>query len=622
MRPYFEKMQAFGKPVKENAANAEEIRKVEQAIAALVGEKRKAGLPAETLNKRGEWTVHQRLDYIIDKDTWAPLHMLYDPMEEESGTTGVVDGLGRINGRWCVVIGFDNKVMAGAWIAGQSDNILRVTDIAKRLHCPLVWLVNCSGVKLTEQEKVYANRRGNGTTFFRHAELNKLGIPVLAAIYGTNPAGGGYQGISPTLLLAHKDCNIAVGGAGIVSGMAPKGYFDEGMAEQIIDATRKFKSVPPGRVEIHYDNTGFFKQVFQTEESILDAVKEWVAYLPAYNNKFFRVAEAADPAFSAEDLYHVVAFNQKMTYDVYQFLSRLVDGSEHMEFRPEYGPELYTGLVKIDGFLIGVVANKQGMMPRGYPQYAPYPGIGGKFYREGLDQGERVRDALRQGQGPNGLGPGHDGHRRGRLCGKGRAAGSGTVAHLFNRTGERLSHDGDRAQEGHCRRPLHHGGAAGQQQQCLHPRHGDHRDLRHARRDCRGGELCETARQGERRGEIPRPGDRADEQDGQGVLREVEAGVLREDGARGRGGEDDGLKKVSRRFRQLLLSEPGVDLPAAPDDASEDHQGLKTKRERQGATYRVRATPTRAQRSAAGHLLQNGDRGVHVLLPCVTRSGL
>ncbi len=385
MRPYFEKMQEMGKPVKVNEKNAEEIKKVEAEIAALVEQKKNAGLPKETLNKRGEWTVHQRLEYILDPGTWAPLHILYDPMDEESGTTGVVDGLGRINGRWCVIIGFDNKVMAGAWIAGQSDNILRVTDIAKRLHCPLVWLVNCSGVKLTEQEKVYANRRGNGTTFFRHAELNKLGIPVLAAIYGTNPAGGGYQGISPTLLLAHKDCNIAVGGAGIVSGMAPKGYFDEGMAEQIIDATRKFKSVPPGRVEIHYDNTGFFKQVFQTEEAILDAVKEWVTYLPAYNSgKFFRVAEPKEPAYPAEDLYSIVAFNQKMTYDARQFIARLVDGSEHMEFRPDYGPELYCGLVKIDGFLIGVVMNIQGMLPKGYPQYAPYPGIGGKFYREGL----------------------------------------------------------------------------------------------------------------------------------------------------------------------------------------------------------------------------------------------
>jgi glutaconyl-CoA decarboxylase len=306
-------------------------------------------------------------------------------MNEESGTTGVVDGLGKINGRWCVIIGFDNKVMAGAWIAGQPHNILRVTDIAKRLHCPLVWLVNCSGVKLPEQERMYADRRGSGTTFFRHAELNKLGIPVLAAIYGTNPAGGGYQGISPTLLLAHKDCNIAVGGAGIVSGMSPKGFFDEETAEQLIEATRKFKAIPPGRVEIHYDHTGFFKQVFQTEEAILDAVKEWVTYLPAYNHgKFFRVAEPAEPKFPAEDLYNIVSFNQKMTYDVEQFMARLTDNSEHMEFRPGYGPELYTGLIKVDGFLMGIVANRQGMMPRGYPEYAPYPGIGGKFYRQGL----------------------------------------------------------------------------------------------------------------------------------------------------------------------------------------------------------------------------------------------
>ena len=384
MRPYFEKMQDWGKPVKENKVNIDEIKKVEQGIAEIVEEKKNAGMSAEILNKRGEWTVHQRLAYIVEPGTWCPLHTLYDPMDEESGTTGVVDGLGKINGRWCVIIGFDNKVMAGAWIAGQPHNILRVTDLAKRLHCPLVWLVNCSGVKLPEQEKMYADRRGSGTTFFRHAELNKLGIPVLAAIYGTNPAGGGYQGISPTLLLAHKDCNIAVGGAGIVSGMSPKGFFDEETAEQLIEATRKFKSIPPGRVEIHHDVTGFFKQVFQTEEAILDAVKEWVTYLPAYNSKFFRVAEPAEPKFPAEDLYSIVSFNQKMTYDVEQFMARLTDNSEHMEFRPGYGPELYTGLIKVDGFLLGIVANRQGMMPKGYPEYAPYPGIGGKFYRQGL----------------------------------------------------------------------------------------------------------------------------------------------------------------------------------------------------------------------------------------------
>jgi glutaconyl-CoA decarboxylase len=57
-----------------------------------------------------------------------------------------------------------------------------------------------------EQETIYPNRRGSGTPFFRHAELMKLGIPIIVGMYGTNPAGGGYHAISPTILIGHKDC--------------------------------------------------------------------------------------------------------------------------------------------------------------------------------------------------------------------------------------------------------------------------------------------------------------------------------------------------------------------------------------------------------------------------------
>lgn len=92
-----------------------------------------------------------------------------------------------------------------------------------------------------------------------------LGIPVLAGIYGTNPAGGGYQGISPTILCAHKDCNIVVGGGGILSGMSPKGHFDVQSANELIDAARQYKEKPPGSVDIHYHTTGFFRYAYEKE---------------------------------------------------------------------------------------------------------------------------------------------------------------------------------------------------------------------------------------------------------------------------------------------------------------------------------------------------------------------
>ncbi|OGL12300.1 MAG: glutaconyl-CoA decarboxylase subunit alpha [Candidatus Rokubacteria bacterium RIFCSPLOWO2_02_FULL_72_37] len=390
MRPYFEKMDALGKPLKqtdleEMTANRDQIAAMLAELDAEANRVKNAGLSAAKIHERGEMTVWDRIEYLVDPGTFCPLHTLYNPRQTEEGVTGVVDGLARIGGKWCVLIGFDNKVMAGAWVPGQAENQLRVADLAKRLRVPLVWLVNCSGVKLTQQDEVYPDRRGGGTMFFRHAELEKLGVPVVAGIYGTNPAGGGYQSISPTILFAHKNANMAVGGGGIVSGMSPKGSFDEAGAEQIIAAARRFKEVPPGSARVHYDSTGFFRAVFDTEPEVLDALRECVARMPAYDPAFFRVAVPAEPRYPLSDLASIVPVNPKAVYSFEDVLARLVDGSEHLEFRPGFGPEVYTGLVKVDGLLVGAIGNRQGLLGTNYPEYATdYIGVGGKLYRQGL----------------------------------------------------------------------------------------------------------------------------------------------------------------------------------------------------------------------------------------------
>jgi glutaconyl-CoA decarboxylase len=390
LRPYFEKMADIGSALgdadmQRSEENIALIREQELLIAEEVERVKNAGIPAKKIHDRGGMTIYDRLDYLVDTGTWSPLHTLYNPRDNEEGCTGVVNGIGKISGKWAVIIGFDNKVMAGAWISGQSENILMVTDMAKRLNVPLVWLTNCSGVKLMEQETVYAGRRSSGTPFFRHADLNHLGVPILNAIYGTNPAGGGYQGISPTILLAHEDANIAVGGAGIVGGMNPKGHFDVEAAKSLIEATKNFKSKSPGRVETHFDKTAYFREVHETEQGVLDGIKEYMRMMPAYDPAMFRVAEPAAPKFPAEDLNRIVPINQKRQYDAFQILGRLTDNSEFMEYRPGYGPEVFTGLAKVDGFPVAFIGNNQGFFPE-YPKYAndSYFAVGGKHYREGL----------------------------------------------------------------------------------------------------------------------------------------------------------------------------------------------------------------------------------------------
>jgi glutaconyl-CoA decarboxylase len=391
MRPYFEKMSPIGQPLlekekKQSEGNAQKIYKADKEIGKAIEERKKTGLPAEKLHQRGEKTAWERIDLLADPGSFLPLNSLYDPEFNQEGTTGVVTGLARISGKYAVVIASDNKVLAGAWIPGQREHVFRAQDMAERLNIPLVWVLNCSGVKLTEQEKVYAGRRSGGRTFFRHSELAEKGIPVIVGMYGTNPAGGGYHAISPAIIFAHEKSNMAVGGGGIVSGMSPKGFFDLEGAEDIIDATRKFKEEPPGGVRIHHHKTGFMKRVFNTEEGVLRAVKQCMAGMPMYDPSTFRVAEPAPPLYAPEELNYIVPFNQRRTYSIEQVLARLFDASEHLEYRPDYGPEVYCGLAKIDGFLVGVIANRQGFLGKEYPYYAKgeYMGIGGKLYREGL----------------------------------------------------------------------------------------------------------------------------------------------------------------------------------------------------------------------------------------------
>ncbi|MFN2437330.1 MAG: glutaconyl-CoA decarboxylase subunit alpha, partial [Desulfotignum sp.] len=102
MRQYFEKMPPFGKELnkgqlKNSEKNITQVQEVEAGIDAEVEKVKNAGLSEEKINARGSMTVWQRLEYLVDPGTWHPLHTIFNPEDNEEGTTNVVDGLGKIS---------------------------------------------------------------------------------------------------------------------------------------------------------------------------------------------------------------------------------------------------------------------------------------------------------------------------------------------------------------------------------------------------------------------------------------------------------------------------------------------------------------------------------------------
>lgn len=387
MPRYFQNMPQIGKAVnKPDEENKEQIRKIEEEILHLILDSRDNGRSTQSLNDAGQLTAVQRIEQLVDKDTFCPLNSLYNPYDNKTGTTSIVKGLGRINGKWAVIVASDNKKLAGAWVPGQAENLLRAADTAKCLNIPLVYLLNCAGVKFDQQELVYPNRRGGGASFYRNAELPQLGIPVLVGIFGTNPAGGGYHAISPTVIIAHKDANMAVAGNGIESGMTPKGYVDEEVAEALIDfQLNGKKSKAPGTVEIHYNETGFMREVYEDDYGVCNALRKFMGYMPAFNPEFFRVAQPMNPVYDTDELYSIIPLNPKKIYDIRDVIPRLTDNSEFLEYKADYGPEVVTGIARMYGLPVAIIGNQQGLFMN-YPEYRPQGSfaIGGKLYRQGL----------------------------------------------------------------------------------------------------------------------------------------------------------------------------------------------------------------------------------------------
>lgn len=386
MPGYFQNMPQIGREMPmRKADNEEELKLVEKEIQDAIKASTDAGKSDEAIRAAGQFTPMERIMALIDSETWFPVNSLYNPYDNSDGSTCVLTGLAKIHDKWAIVIASDHKKLAGVWVGGQAYKLTQACDMALKLRIPVVYLLNCSGIKLDEQDRVFAGRIGGGTPFYRHMELSQNGIPVIVGIFGTNPAGGGYHCITPTILVAHEKANMAVGGAGIVGGMNPKGHVDKEGAMELIHATKNFKRGPVlGDVRTHYDETGLFREVYGSEEGVINALKRYVDAAPHYNENFFRVAKPAEPKFNAEDLYSLLPINQRRAYDMRDILSRLVDSSEIQEFKPDYGPEIICGLAKFNGLLVGVISNYQGILQK-YPEYIENGiGVGGKLYRQGL----------------------------------------------------------------------------------------------------------------------------------------------------------------------------------------------------------------------------------------------
>ncbi|HED11027.1 MAG TPA: acyl-CoA carboxylase subunit beta [Caldithrix abyssi] len=344
-----------------------EVKKQRQEIAQGGG-----AANIEKQHRKGRLTARERIDLLVDKKSafYELSQFAAFGMYEEWGgapSAGVVTGLGYVEQRLCMIIANDATVKAGSFFPMTAKKVIRAQTIAMENHIPVLYLVDSAGIFLPLQEDVFPDQDDFGRVFYLNARMSALGIPQITAIMGMCVAGGAYLPVMTDTVLMTEGSGLFLAGPALVKAAIGQ----EVSAEEL------------GGAGMHAALSGTIDFKEKDDPAAIGHMRKLVALMPEVNPvKFKKSRDAHYP----EPLTAVVPVDTSAkTYDVRDVLARIIDGSELVEYKKEYGQTLVCGYAHIGGYPVGIVANqKKHILQKGQP-----PQFGGVIYKESAEKAAR-----------------------------------------------------------------------------------------------------------------------------------------------------------------------------------------------------------------------------------------
>jgi len=296
----------------------------------------------EKARAEGKLFCRERLALLLDEGSFVEDAALANSLAEDLPADGVVTGTGRVDGRPVCVMANDSTVKAGSWGALTVEKILRVQERAERLRCPLLYLVDSAGARITDQLEMFPGRRGAGRIFHNQVRLSGM-IPQVCLLFGPSAAGGAYI---PAF------CDVVF----MVEGHASMYLGSPRMAQMVIGQEVSLEEM--GGARMHCSVSGCGDLLAASEEEAIAGARRYLGYLPSHWEAPLPVAEAAAPARDPADLEAVVPANENRPFDMREVVERVVDAGSFFEIKKLFAGEILTGFARIEGQPVGVLANQ------------------------------------------------------------------------------------------------------------------------------------------------------------------------------------------------------------------------------------------------------------------------
>ena len=294
------------------------------------------------LREQNKLTARERLDLLLDNDSFIEDGLFANVLAEELPADGVVTGLGTVEGRQVAVMANDPTVKAGSWGARTVEKIIRIQETAARIRVPLFYLVDSAGARITDQIEMFPGRRHAGRIFFNEVQLSGV-VPQICMLFGPSAAGGAYI---PAF------CDVVI----MVEGNASMYLGSPRMVEVVVGEKVTLEEL--GGARMHATESGLGDALVADDKGAIEFAKAYFRYMPQRTGEKPAPCEAKPARLSPKPIGELIPEEPNRGYDMRKLIDAVIDEGSWVEIKKLFARELLTGFARLDGQPMGVVANQ------------------------------------------------------------------------------------------------------------------------------------------------------------------------------------------------------------------------------------------------------------------------
>jgi 3-methylcrotonyl-CoA carboxylase beta subunit len=295
--------------------------------------------------KRGKMLPRDRVANLLDVGTpflEIGLFAGEDVYGIDLPSAGMIAGIGRVEGRDCMILCNDATVKGGTYFPLTVKKHLRAQEIAEENELTCLYLVDSGGANLPNQDEVFADKEHFGRIFYNQARMSAKGILQIAVVMGSCTAGGAYvPAMSDQTIIVREQGTIFLAGPPLVK---------EATGE-IIDAETL------GGGDTHARLSGVVDYLAEDDSHALALARQIVRNVGVPPAPSMLLRDSIVPKLNPSELMGVVPADPKIPFDIREVIGRIVDGSDFEEFKELFGATLVCGFAHIDGIRVGILAN-------------------------------------------------------------------------------------------------------------------------------------------------------------------------------------------------------------------------------------------------------------------------